>query len=315
MSSGYEFETFSIGMVLPAGLQEREDQLRSQLRLRGRSTIKSQLSGKIGSFIQSELDKEVDRLHPDLTAVVDLATDTVKLTTKSIFLYGRYTKPRGLSQRRDVCERCNGRGCGACDGGYAKAASLEAIIERKLVRLLGAQRIKFTWFGSEDPESLVYPPGRPFIAEVKNPKKRRVPYRLALRTGRGLARVSGLKALKGRPLSIPSFSFETRAFIESREPVDEGAIRSKGVKGTILVEYRNNKDKVVTKRVYRMRLRARGTRLVADIKLDGGLPVKRFVGGDSVSPSLSELLKTPLRCQRFDILKVWESGELKFGKI
>jgi tRNA pseudouridine synthase 10 len=311
----HQFETFSVGMILPAGVQEREDRLRSELRIRGRATIKSQLTGKIASFIQSELDKKVDRLHPDLTAVVDLATDTVNLTTKSIFVYGRYTKPRGLSQRRTVCERCNGRGCGACDGGYARTPSLEAVVDNRLVRLLGAQRTKFTWFGSEDPDSLVYPPGRPFVVEVKNPRKRKTPARLALRTGKGLAKISGLKVLKGRPSSIPSFTFETRAFIESETPVDPSALRSRRVKGTISVEYRNNKDKVVNKKVYRLRIRAKGKNMVAEIKLDGGLPVKRFVGGDSVYPSLSELLKTPLKCQRFDILRVWESGDLEFGKI
>ena len=314
-ASRYQFDTFSIGMILPAGVQEREDRLRSELRIRGRATIKSQLSGKIASFVQSKSDKKVDRLHPDLTAVVDLESGTVNLTAKSIFAYGRYSKPRGISQRRAVCERCNGRGCGICEGGYAKAPSLEAVVDRRLVSLLGAQRTKFTWFGSEDPDSLVYPPGRPFIVEVKNPRKRRTPSRLVLRTGKGLAKISGLKVLKGRPSSVPSFTFETRAFIELETPLDPIAIRSTRAKGTILVEYRNNKDKVVRKKVYRLRLRAKRRKLIAEIKLDGGLPVKRFVGGDSVSPSLSELLKTPLRCQRFDILRVWESGDLEFGKI
>ena len=54
---------------------------------------------------------------------------------------------------------------------------------------------------------------------------------------------------------------------------------------------------------------------MAEIKLDGGLPVKRLISGGSVSLSLAELLKTPLSCQRFDILRVWESGGFKFGKI
>lgn len=310
----YQFGTFAIGMILPVGVQEREDQLRSELRIRGKSTIKSQLAGKISSFIQSELRKKVDRMHPDLTALVDLNTGTVSATAKSIFVYGRYTKPRGVSQRRIVCERCDGSGCENCDGGYARAPSLESLMEHSLVRLLGAQRARFTWFGSEDPDSLVYPPGRPFIVEVKNPRKRNTPTRLALRTGKGLAKISGLKTLKGKPSSIPSFIFETRAFIEPQARLDPTILRSR-VNRTILVEYRNNKDKVVSKKVYRMKIRAEGKGLVSEIKLDGGLPVKRFVSGESVSPSLSELLKTPLQCQRFDILRIWETGDLEFGKI
>ena len=43
----YEFETFSVGMVVPAEVQEREDQLRSELKIRGMETIKSQIAREI----------------------------------------------------------------------------------------------------------------------------------------------------------------------------------------------------------------------------------------------------------------------------
>jgi len=39
--------------------------------------------------------------------------------------------------------------------------------------------------------------------------------------------------------------------------------------------------------------------------MDGGLPVKRLVSGEAVSPSLSESIGIPLRCERFDIMRVW----------
>jgi len=78
------------------------------------------------------------------------------------------------------------------------------------------------------------------------------------------------------------------------------------------IQFRNNKGKTVHKRVYSLKIQRRGQGLVAEIKLDGGLPVKRLVSGGSVSLSLSELFGTPLNCQRFDILRVWESGKFKF---
>ena len=40
----YQFRTFSVGMIIPEEVQEREDRLRSDLRIRGRETIKSQLA-------------------------------------------------------------------------------------------------------------------------------------------------------------------------------------------------------------------------------------------------------------------------------
>ena len=50
-------------------------------------------------------------------------------------------------------------------------------------------------------------------------------------------------------------------------------------------------------------------------ELDGGLPVKRFVNGELVSPSVSEVLKTEVGCRSFDIRKVREIGGFEFAEI
>ncbi len=109
----FEFRTFSIGLVLPHGVQEREDTLRSELKIRGGETIKSELAGRLAKAVIKGMrgGKKVDRLHPDATVLVDVGEGNVEVTSKSLFLYGRYTKPRGVAQRRLFCEECNGRGC------------------------------------------------------------------------------------------------------------------------------------------------------------------------------------------------------------
>jgi tRNA pseudouridine synthase 10 len=310
----YDFRTFSVGMIILPEVQEREDQVRSELQIRGGETIKSQMSREIASIVSKKTYRKVDRGHPELTVLVDLRSDSLSMTSKSLFLYGRYSKPRGVSQRREICENCGGRRCDECEQGYSRIPSMEVVLGGKLVRILGASDVKFTWFGSEDPDSIVYPPGRPFVAEVRNPRKRRAPRSVRLLTGRGLAGTAGMKVLKGRPKVVPSFIFKTRAVIEPLEgfPVDLAAARKIG---GALVDYRNNKGKTVVKKVYSVLVKRKGKLLIAEMKLDGGLPVKRLVSGESTSPSLSEVLKTPLKCQRFDILRVWESGSLEFGKI
>jgi tRNA pseudouridine synthase 10 len=311
----YQFKTFSIGMIIPSGVQEREDQLRSELRIRGKETIKSQLAREIaGSIIANDKGKKLDRLRPDITILVDLDRNVIGVTAKSVFVYGMYTKPRGISQRRVLCERCDGRGCEDCRGtGYSEVASIEDVVGRKLGEILRSPRTKFTWLGSEDIESLVLPPGRPFVIEMKNPMNRRPPRQFTVRTGKGLARVSRLKTLRGKPTSVPTFKFATRAFVTSETPIDLDVTGPAKMRNT-LVQYINNKDKILYKKVYSLQYKMRGKKdMVADIKLDGGLPVKRLVSGESVFPSLSELFKTPLICRRFDILKVWVSGDFKFG--
>jgi tRNA pseudouridine synthase 10 len=311
----YQFKTFSIGMILSSGVQEREDQLRSDLRIRGRTTVKSELTGEIADLVGRRMHKKVDRLHPELTVLVNLDSDTVEMAAKSFFIHGRYTKPRGVSQRRMLCDRCEGTGCNECDAGYAKIPSVETAIGDRFLKLLRSPKIKFTWLGSEDPDSVVFPPGRPFVLEVKSPMRHEIPVRMVLRTGRGTVKVTGLRRLHGKPSSIPAFTFKTRAFLESEVPVKPTASELRSMRNSI-VQYRNNKGKTVHKKVYQLRIiTARGRRLTVEIKLDGGLPVKRLINGDSVSPSLAEVLKTPLNCQRFDILRVWESGGFEFGKV
>jgi len=312
---GYQFRSFSIGLVVPSEIQEREDRLRSDLKVRGREAIKSQLGRFIVDFVRRRTGRRVDRLHPDVTVLVDLERDAIAITAKSVFVYGRYTKPLGLAQRKELCEKCRGRGCEECNSGYKKGTSVEEVLEDRLGRILLSPKAKFTWLGSEDPESVVFSPGRPFLAEFKAPKRRSVPSRLAAKTGKGALTVAELKVLRGRPVSVPSFTFKTRAFIETDGQIGGPlTVAEKAMRGT-LVQFRNNKGKTVEKRVYSAKLARKRNGLVAEIKLDGGLPVKRLISGGSVSLSLAELLKTPLNCQRFDILRVWESGSFKFGKI
>jgi len=310
----FEFRTFSVGLMLPHGVQEREDTLRSELKIRGGETIKSEVAGRLAEAVEKGLRggrKKVDRLHPDATVLVDIGDESVVVTSKPLFLYGRYTKPRGVAQRRLFCEGCNGRGCEKCQGtGYSTSPSVEGLLSKRFGALLGSKKFKFTWFGSEDPDSVVYPPGRPLVIESKNPRRRRSPKSLRLRTGKGGMAVSGLRVVTKR-FEHPTFTFMTRAVIRAERRVagEDLTMLQKDMRNA-LVQYRNNKGRLVDKKIYFVRANARGNRITADIKLDGGLPVKRLVSGEAVSPSFSESMGMALRCERFDILGVWpKSGK------
>ena len=45
-------------------------------------------------------------------------------------------------------------------------------------------------------------------------------------------------------------------------------------------------------------------RFILIIRVEGGLPIKRFVYGDDVSPGVSQILDTPCKCNEFDFLDV-----------
>ncbi len=299
---------------MPAEIQEREDELRSELKIRGRETVKSQFSRMISEAVGIQTDKKVNRFKPDVTILVNAGTSAVELQARPLFIYGRYSKPRNIPQRRSFCPNCNGRGCHQCAGtGYVQTPNVESIVGSKLCKLMGANRAKFTWFGSEDPDSRVLPPGRPFVLELKNPRKRIPPRRLNLVTGRGAIRLLGLRALVDRPIKLPSFVFKTRVVMKASVKIAKDGLRELRKMNGATIRFDSGRGRVVYKKVYSVRTKVRGMRVISDIRMDGGLPVKRLVSGEDVSPSISELLKTPLECERFDILRVWERGEFQFG--
>ncbi|MBI3116240.1 MAG: hypothetical protein HYZ12_02765 [Thaumarchaeota archaeon] len=311
----YEFSTFSIGIILPSGVQEREDEVRSELKMRGRETIKSEIAREISRYASKATRKKIDRMRPDLMALVDTGGQSVQLSTRPLFVHGRYTKPRGVAQRREFCEQCHGRGCAVCGNtGYSRRPSVESIVGSKLGRLMRSTKMKFTWIGREDVESRVHRPGRPFVVELKSPEKRVPPRKLWMATGKGRVELSRLKVLPGRPIRLPNFVFMTRVVMRPSVRVESQNLRllAKQMK-MAQVQFQTSKGKLVHKTVHSMRAKVVGDAIIAEIKMDGGLPVKRLVGGESVSPSISELLKTPLVCEKFDILRVWEKGEFEFG--
>jgi tRNA pseudouridine synthase 10 len=174
----------------------------------------------------------------------------------------------------------------------------------------------FTWLGSEDRESRVYPPGRPFIAEVKNPRKRKLPKKFGARLRGGLVSVSHGRVLPSKPVRLPAFRFRTRIRAKAGSrvtPQDLAELRSKFRRAAVRFERPHNRPTM--KMVYRVSAEASGRTLFIDAELDGGLPVKRFVSGDLVSPSVSEVLKTEVGCRSFDICGVREIGRFGFAEI
>jgi tRNA pseudouridine synthase 10 len=313
----YEFRTFAVGVSVPEGVQEREDELRSELKLKGNETIKIQAARLLAAQVSGMLRRRVDRQRPDLTLLADFGAGDVSVTARPIFYYGRYTKPPGVSQRRSFCEECRGAGCKKCrNTGFEREPSVEGALRTKLARFSGSQKMTFTWLGSEDIESRVYAPGRPFVAEVKSPRKRRLPRRFGSRLREGLVSVTSGRALPSKPVRLPAFRFRTRIRATAASKVGpEGLAELKSRFRGAAVRFDRPHNRPTVKTVYRASARAKGKTLLIEAELDGGLPVKRFVSGELVSPSVSEVLKTQVGCRSFDICGVREIGEFGFAEV
>jgi len=313
----YQFSTFSVGVTVPEGVQEREDEIRSELRLKGNETIKTQAARLIADRVSADLGKKIDRVRPDVALLADFGAGEVYVNSKPVFFYGRYSKPAGIAQRRSFCENCRGGGCDKCHHtGFDRKPSVEEALRTKLGGFSGSEKMTFTWLGSEDRESRVFPPGRPFVVEVKNPRKRSFPRRFGTRLRGGVVSISSGRILPSKPVGLPAFRFVTRikAVARSRPtPAGISELKSSFRRASVRFERPHNRPTVKT--VYRLSAEARGRTLFIEAELDGGLPVKRFVNGDLVSPSVSEVLKTEVGCRSFDIFRVREMGEFSFAEI
>ena len=313
----YQFETFAIGVSVPGSVQEKEDELRSNLRLKGSETIKTQAARLIAAEVIKALRKRQDRQRPDLTVLADLGAEEASTSSRPLYYYARYTKPGTIRQKRSFCQACRGSGCGECKGtGFEQKPSVENLIRKRISGFSGSEKMTFTWLGSEDRESRVLPPGRPFLVEVKNPRKRKLPGKFGARVRGGLVSVSRGRVLPSKPLRLPAFRFRTTitAVAAARVAPDALAGLKPRFRGAT-VRFDRPHNRPADKKVYSVSATVKGRTLSIDAELDGGLPVKRFVSGELVSPSVSEVLKTEVSCRSFDICGVKEIGGLGFAEI
>ncbi|QQG48367.1 MAG: hypothetical protein HY247_06370 [archaeon] len=310
----HDFRTFAVGVSMPEGVQEREDELRSDLKLKGTETIKTQASNEIARILASATRRRVEKMRPDVTVLADFGSGEPSATSRPVYFYGRYSKPAKVSQRRELCRHCSGAGCPKCRmTGLQKRPSVEGEVGKKLGGYCGSEKVVFTWLGSEDRESKVLSPGRPFVAEVKNPVKRKVPRKFTARFRGGQVAVSSGRMLKSKPVGLPKFRFVTRIWCRASSKLEpERVSELRRAFRRAEVEFDRPHDRPTVKRVYRAKGQAEGRSLVVEAEMDGGLPVKRFVSGELVSPSVSEVLGVRVFCKNFDILRVTQIGALKF---
>ncbi len=101
LAKGYEFSSFLIGAVLQPSIHDRDDHLRSKFKLRGITSIKSDVTREMGKRFSRKTRTQVDYHSPDVVFTIDFKKDLCEIKPKSVLLQGRYTKNiRGLPQKQ-----------------------------------------------------------------------------------------------------------------------------------------------------------------------------------------------------------------------
>jgi tRNA pseudouridine synthase 10 len=303
---GYEFQTFLIGATLPTQIYEREDAMRARLKIRGRESVKNQLTSELGMRIARMARKRVEYMKPDVMISLTIDKENnmdVAVKSRPLALYGRYIKKsRGVPQKQDRCPSCEGRGCDSCNyTGLSGDGSVEGVIAKGLVEITGGQIPKFSWIGSEDKSSLVIGRGRPFYARVFNPKKRKL--KRSLVRGRDIA--ATLMVIDDELELQPRFKVKTRIHAKCEKELANEDIKKLNSLAGAEVSF-ENRYKMATKKIHSARARRiSGSQFMLTMVADGGLMIKQFVGGEEyMKPNVSEILRSKCECVTFDILDV-----------
>ncbi|NHI03868.1 hypothetical protein DYY67_0938 [Candidatus Nitrosotalea sp. TS] len=301
----YQFYTFLIGAILQPSIHDRDDLIRSKFKLRGIPSIKSDVTREMGKSFSRKTRSKVDYQNPDMVFTIDFKKEYYDIKPKAVLLQARYTKSiRGLPQKQKSCDQCEGKGCFVCDfHGIQEFNSVEGKIAKFLIDKFGAQQAKITWIGSEDESSLVMGNGRPFFVKLVNPRKRNVSLQKKIDLDGVL--IHKMHVISKIPSDPVKFSTEVVMEIDTENEITPNALEKLGrLEGQPVVLYENSGRKH-KKTIYDIKLKRESeTSFKIMMKSDGGIPLKRFVAGQDVEPSISSILETNCKCKLFDFNKI-----------
>ncbi len=181
---GYDIQKLQIGARFPKDQIEDEEGLRKQYAAGGSDALKPSLVKEISTQLSERLTTvEIVNDKPDILALIDVLTLTVTLDVRSTYIYGRYRKhERGIPQTRWPCRACKGRGCAKCnDTGQQYPSSVQDLIGNPIIEFFEGREHAFHGMGREDIDVRCLGRGRPFVLEIKEPKRWDIDYDAAMK--------------------------------------------------------------------------------------------------------------------------------------
>ena len=304
ISSNYEFQTYSVGIMIKPSIVDRDDFIRSKYHLKGIDSVKTDVAKELIKLFTKKTQKLLDSFDPEITFTINLKDELCQLHSKSIILFGKYVKSkRGYAQKQQSCGNCSGMGCRVCDfHGISEFESIEGIISKLIFKKFGGTTTKFTWIGGEDKSSLVLGNGRPFFVKIKNPSKRKS--KLFDEKFNSVS-VFNLKLVDTFPKKPLNFYSRIKIKISTELQINSKKLQKLKDLTTCPIVIYEKSGKRYEKKIFDLKYKKNSTNLFTIImSAEGGFPIKRFVIGDDVSPNISSLLDNSCVAQEFDFLDI-----------
>jgi tRNA pseudouridine synthase 10 len=332
-----EFDTYQVGTRAPPLLDENERLLREAAGVDpdAGEVFKSEFNREVGKRVGPLTDTTVDFGRPDVQFTLDIDADTVEVDVHSAFVYGRYRKlERDIPQTEWPCNACDRSGyigsqpCGNCGGtGYLYDYSVEELTAPVVRDVMDGTDATFHGAGREDVDARMVGTGRPFVIEVREPRRRSIDTdRLegdinAFAEGRvevdrfGLATYDAVERVKGLDASK---RYRAEVEFDGSIDADDLATALADLDGATVEQY-------TPRRVDHRRARITRTREVYDAagELDdpthatveihgaGGLYVKELISGDEgrTEPNLADRVGVDAEVIALDVVGVYGESE------
>jgi tRNA pseudouridine synthase 10 len=321
---GYEWDTFLVGTKTPKRVSQLESDLYRTFPSVWVEAFKAEVNREVGRRVEAATDGEADFDTPDVTVLVDPEFNSVDVQLRSVFVYGRYNKlVRGIPQTRWPCRNCKGRGCEACDGtGFQYETSVEQLVAGPFMEVLEGEEHALHGAGREDIDARMLGEGRPFVVEVRNPKRRHWDAGEMTRRinefAAGRIEVSGLRGSdKTEVVALKDASWEKTYLVSFTVEggVTEEELRSAAgtLSGSVIKQRtphrvshrRADKERPRTVRQLELVDLSDGLAKV-QVRGESGIYVKELIHGDRgrTQPSMAGLLDRPCEVVELDVLRV-----------
>lgn len=320
----YEFDTFLIGSKVDEDIGKREKTLWEEMSTEYAEPIKVEINRELGKVLEAQLHKEVDFNDPTVMVILDTAFNVVTLQVKSLFIYGRYKKyARTIPQTKWFCKVCKGKGCRRCNyTGKVYNTSIQELIASCILKSTGGIDSAFHGSGREDVDARMLGNGRPFVLEIKCPKKRSVnlselEHNINTKN-KGSIEVHHLRFSDRDEIArIKNAAFRKtyRVTIESDKPLSNeklkkatAALRNRVIGQLTPSRVAHRRANMVReKQIYDCSVESvEGTIATLTIEAESGTYVKELISGDDgrTTPNLSELIGIPCRVAALDVLEI-----------
>lgn len=307
----YNATSFLVGVSLDYDTFMKELEIVREAGIEYSESIKNEIKREVGKIVRDKTGIEPDFTKPDVIAIIDYATDNIKLIVNPILLMGRYwKKARNISHT-----------IWSVEGAKKYPYSIEEFLNDILSPLYESERVILHASGREDVDARMLGTGRPMVVEITSPKLRLVDNSLVneiLKTRIIDAEILGDASRETIKLLKTDLSKKEKIYkvlVLTEKPVNREKLREleeffkdKLVRQlTPLRILRRKKERERIRRVYEVKTRKISERIFeALVKSEGGLYIKELVSGDQgrTEPSFTSVLGVQAYCIELDVIGV-----------